>query len=108
VRVLENSLWHSYNTKGNNLKTFAVAMLVVSLSGCATSKPVQGPNGNQAYFIKCGSAAIDACYEEAAKVCPQGYDMADRQANPNAMIAPVGNSFMVVHGPKSMLIECKK
>ena len=39
------------------------------LIACATSKPIQGPNGTTAYFIKCGSAAVDACYEEAAKVC---------------------------------------
>lgn len=85
-----------------------VSLIAASLAGCATSKPIQGPNGNQAFFIKCGSAVIDACYEEAAKVCPKGYNMVDKQANPNAMITPVGNSLMAVRGPNSMLIECKK
>lgn len=88
--------------------TTAILLLALSLAGCATSKPIQGPNGTQAFFIKCGSAVIDACYEEAAKVCPNGYGMVDRQANPNAMIAPVGNSLMAVRGPNTMLIECKK
>jgi hypothetical protein len=83
-------------------------VLILALVGCATSKPMQGPSGGQAFFIKCGSAVIDACYEEAAKVCPKGYDMADRQANPNVMLAPVGNSLMAVRGPNTMLIECKK
>jgi hypothetical protein len=86
----------------------AAVLLVLCMAGCATSRPIQGPNGTQAFFIKCGSAVIDACYEEAAKVCPKGYDVVDRQANPNAMIAPAGNSLMVVRGPNSMFIECKK
>jgi hypothetical protein len=90
------------------LKIAAISLLVLFLVGCATSKPIQGPNGTQAFFIKCGSAAIDACYEEAAKLCPKGYDMVDRQTNPNAMMVPTGNSLMAVRGPNSMLIECKK
>ena len=79
----------------------------VALSACATSKPIQGPNGGTAYFIKCGSAVIDKCYEEAAKVCPNGYTFADRQANPNGIIVPAGNSLLMARGPNSMLVECK-
>jgi hypothetical protein len=79
------------------------------LIACATSKPIQGPNGTTAYFIKCGSAAVDACYEEAAKVCPKGYTMADKQANPNAVAMPMaGGGFMMARGPNTMLIECKQ
>ena len=85
-----------------------ICILAVLLAGCATSKPIQGPNGTQAFLIKCGSAVIDACYEEAAKVCPKGYDMVDRQANPNGLITPAGNGFVAVRGPNSMFIECKK
>jgi hypothetical protein len=83
-------------------------LLVVTITfGCATSRPIQGPNGGTAYFIKCGSAVIDACYEEAAKVCPKGYTLVDRQANPNGMILPAGNSLVMTRGPNSMLVECK-
>lgn len=77
------------------------------LAACATSKPMQGPSGGTAYFIKCGSAAIEACYEEAAKVCPNGYTFADRQANPNALIVPSGTGFLMARGPNTMLVECK-
>lgn len=77
------------------------------LAGCATSKPIMGPSGKQAFFIKCGSAVIDACYEEAAKVCPQGYAFADKAANPNGMLMPVGGSLMMARGPNTMLVECK-
>lgn len=80
----------------------------VMVTGCATSKPVMGPNGSQAYYIKCGSAALDACYEEAAKVCPKGYVFADKQAGPNGMIMPVGTGYMAVRGPNTMLVECKQ
>ena len=80
---------------------------VIIISGCAFSKPVIGPNGGQAYFIKCGSAVIDACYEEAAKVCPHGYVFADKQTNPNGVIVPVGTGLMAVRGPNTMLVECK-
>jgi hypothetical protein len=84
--------------------SFSTALV---LSACATSKPIQGPNGGTAYLIKCGSAVIDACYEEAAKVCPKGYAFADRQTNPNGVIIPAGNSLLMARGPNSMLIECK-
>lgn len=86
---------------------FAAPVLVFVVAGCATSKPIQGPNGGTAYFIKCGSAVIDACYEEAAKVCPKGYTFADRNANPNAIALPTGNSVLFARGPNSMLVECK-
>jgi hypothetical protein len=78
------------------------------LAGCATAKEIQGPNGGKAYFIKCGSAVIDKCYEKAAEVCPKGYTFADRQNNPNSVIVPVGTGFMAAHGPNSMLVECKE
>ncbi len=91
------------------MKVFlSISLLTISLASCATSKPIQGPNGTQAFFIKCGSAVIDACYEEAAKVCPKGYNMVDRQANPNGLLAPVGSSIMTVRGPNSMFVECKE
>ncbi len=88
-----------------NIALLAVPLILV---GCATSKPIQGPNGTTAYFIKCGSAAIDSCYQEAAKVCPKGYTMADKNSNPNAVAMPMtGGGFMMARGPNTMLIECK-
>lgn len=83
-------------------------LLPLMLSACATSKAIQGPNGGTAYFIKCGSAVVDACYEEAAKVCPNGYTFVDQQTNPNAMAVATGNNVILARGPNSMLVECKK
>jgi hypothetical protein len=85
-----------------------IVLASLTLVACATSKPIQGPNGGTAYFIKCGSAVIDACYAEASKVCPKGYSFVDKQSNPNAMAIPNGfGGFSVVRGPNTMLIECK-
>lgn len=90
------------------MKTIVTSILIsATLAACATSKPIQGPNGDTAYFIKCGSAVIEKCYEEAAKVCPNGYTFADRQANPNGVVVPTGNGFLMARGPNSMLVECK-
>ena len=89
-------------------KPMLVSFLALVLAACATSRPIQGPNGGTAYFIKCGSAVIDACYEEAAKVCPNGYTFADRQANPNALIVPSGTGVLMARGPNTMLVECKQ
>lgn len=87
---------------------FACIVLPIFLAGCVTSKPVQGPSGGTAYFIKCGSAEADACYQEAAKVCPKGYTFADKQASPNAIAVPMASGgFMVARGPITMLVECK-
>ena len=88
--------------------TIATLLAMMSVAGCATSKPMQGPNGGVAYFIKCGSAVIDACYEEAAKVCPSGYAFVDRQSNPNGVIVPTGAGAAFVRGPNTMLVECKR
>lgn len=77
------------------------------LVGCATAKPIQGPNGGIAYFIKCGTARIDACYRQAAKVCPNGYTFADRQTTQATIAVPTATGgFMMVRGPNTMLVEC--
>lgn len=78
------------------------------LGGCATtSDQMQGPNGRAAFFIKCGSAVLQKCYEEAAKVCPQGYAVVDNQGNPNAMVMRSGATFTAVRGPNQLFVECK-
>ncbi len=84
-----------------------LACICVTLTGCASSRTIQGPNGKEAHSIRCGSAVIEACYEEAAKLCPKGYTFLDRGGNPNAVVLPAGNGLMVARGPNQMLIECK-
>ena len=91
----------------NELKAIAAALAVTCIAGCATSKPIQGPNGTTAYFVKCGSAVIDKCYEEAARVCPAGYAFLDKDQNGNTLIVPNAIGAVAVRGPISMLVQCK-
>lgn len=50
---------------------------------------------------------MDACYEEAAKMCPRGYAFLDTAGSGAIVIVPVGNMLMATRGPNSMLVECK-
>ena len=84
-----------------------LAVAISAMSGCATSREIAGPNGKPAYFIKCGSAVIDACYAEAGKVCPSGYSFLDKNNSSVGAILPVGNSLMLARGPNTFLVECK-
>jgi hypothetical protein len=67
-----------------------------------------GPSGRPAYYVKCPAAAIDKCYEEAARVCPRGYAFVDRGSNVPGVVVPVGNAFVFGRGPNTMLVECKE
>lgn len=69
--------------------------------------PIQGPSGSTAYLIKCRGAAIEACYEEAARVCPKGYALADKQASNAVAVPKAGGGFIMARSPHNMLIECK-
>lgn len=91
------------------IKLISSCASALLLLGCATvSEPMSGPNGGSAYFIKCGSAMLQKCYEQAAKVCPSGYAVVDNQGNPNAMVTQSGGMPMVVRGPNQLMVECKK
>lgn len=52
------------------------------LSGCASSSKVTTPSGNQGYFVECNGLAVSMryCYEKAAKLCPNGYELIDKDA----------------------------
>ena len=89
------------------MKAFFIPVLVVALTSCATSKPIQGPNGSTAFVITCGSAQIEQCWEESAKVCPGGYNTISINGNPNALVTPMGSTYIAVRGRNKMLIECK-
>ena len=89
------------------MKTIVSVLMLATLAGCATARPIKGPSGHTAYFVKCGAAMIDRCYEKAAEVCPNGYTFADKNQAGGAAVIPVGSGFMVARGPNSLLIECK-
>lgn len=77
-----------------HMKTLALTLVIAAaLAGCAQSKQVIGPSGKVNHSIRCGAMLIDQCYEEAARVCPKGYDVIDRPTR--------------VIGPNLMMVECK-
>lgn len=84
-----------------------VVCLALFLVGCATrSSPIVGPNGGQAFVIKCGSGASHRCYEEAASACPLGYAIVDSPRS-GGMLVPAGNSAVFIRGPQQLFVECK-
>lgn len=56
-------------------------MLLVVLAGCASAKQVRGPNGEIAYLVQCGNAVKDKWTEKAAGLCPNGYNLIDRNSD---------------------------
>lgn len=91
------------------MRRLALPLLALALlAGCATrSNPIPGPNGGQAFVIKCGSAVAYRCYEEAAAACPRGYAIVDNPGAAGGIAVPVGYGAAVVRGPTQMFIECK-
>lgn len=73
--------------------------------GCASSTKTISPSGRAAFIVKC-PGDIDECFTEAAKTCPQGYNLIDRSTSKNGTIVPVGYALMAMQGPTTMLIEC--
>lgn len=85
-------------------KTYLVSLAaLLLLSGCAiTPQPVAGPDGKNAYFMKCGAGA-DApfrCMSKAAEICPGGYEILGN----NSQIVP---SQWGAVSMQSMTVACK-
>lgn len=56
------------------------ALIVGLLAGCASSRQVTVPDGDQARLISCdsGSQTIGDCYNKAAGLCHGPYEVLDR------------------------------
>lgn len=85
-------------------------MILVVLAGCASYKPVKGPNGGTAYEVKCGNAVKSKCTAKAADLCPRGYTVLERNADRYDDLTKVGNAgALEIKADTStyMLIQCK-
>lgn len=52
----------------------AVAVLILLLAGCTTTKEIRRPDGTVEYLIACGaSLGWNICYDKANQICPGGY-----------------------------------
>lgn len=74
------------------------------LGGCAASvEPMRAGDGRDGYAISCDGSAYSwaKCYRAAAKACPTGYDVLDRDTNTTA----------TAYGPnvsRSLVVACKR
>jgi hypothetical protein len=58
------------------------ALIALSLTGCAISKPMYLPDGSQGFNISCDGSAnsISKCFQKAGELCgSRGYDIVTRE-----------------------------
>ena len=97
------------------MKILALFLAGALLSACATSKQIIGPSGAPAYAIKCGAAALSACYEKAGETCPNGYNILTSdgarylgQLGNASISGGYGSATSVpMITPNNLLVECK-
>ena len=90
------------------MKISAIILIAILLASCAAIEPKQfvGPNGKTAYSMRCSGLGrtLDACYQKAGEVCPNGYTIVDRASGTVAV--PVNGSVMAT-SQHNLAIECK-
>lgn len=79
------------------------------LTACAAvqPQPFSGPNGKQAYSMKCSGMGrtLDACYAKAGELCPGGYNIIDRASGTVAV--PLSGGGFIAAPQHNLAIECK-
>ena len=91
------------------MKNLLLISLLI-LAGCASSTSVKGPNGEDAFQVKCGNAVKEKCIEKANELCPRGYNKLERNANQYDDLSKVGNIGVLeikADTTTTMLIQCK-
>lgn len=90
------------------MKRIISVVLLLLLLACAAITPKQfiGPNGNIAYSMRCSGMGrtLDACYQKAGEVCPNGYTIIDRASG---MVAVPVNGSIMAAPQHNLAIECK-
>lgn len=97
------------------MKLFLLFLISALLSACATSTQIVGPSGSPAHAIKCGAAALSACYQKAGEVCPDGYNILTSDGarylgqlgNANVSGAYGSATSVPMITPNNLLVECK-
>lgn len=92
-------------------KSALVGLMAVLASGCATSKTIYLPSGQQGHSISCDGSALSwsLCYEKAGKICGQkGYDIFQKDGEETPMIT--GSPYLITGGAivtRTLVIACK-
>ena len=80
----------------------------LALVGCAVpATPVTGPDGHQAYVLKCSGYMRDRqdCLIKAGQLCPTGYSVVDDNSSTNGAI--VTGSTVIIAKREYLTISCK-
>lgn len=89
-------------------KSLVVVTGLLVCWGCASIQPipVKGPNGRDGYTMKCSGAGrtLEACYQKAGEVCPNGYSIVTQDAQTVAFSS--GGNFYAAPR-RNLTIECR-
>lgn len=71
-------------------------IFLILFFGCSTSDKTVMPSGEKGYAISCDGAfvSMNKCYQKAAKLCPDGYEVHEKEKH-NSGIS------------KSLMVSCK-
>ena len=97
------------------MKLIACLAAFLMLSGCAISKKVYLPSGENGYSISCDGAAvgINVCFEKAGALCgAKGYEILNREGQviPTGLGIGSQQEAFVTAGAfstKSIMIKCR-
>jgi hypothetical protein len=99
------------------MKSIVAVLSLIVLCSCALpahvySKPVTLPSGKQGYLVACNGTrnTIAECIEEAAKVCPKGYNIIQQNAEGGTVgtyNAAAGTGMLVPLMKRNMIISCR-
>jgi hypothetical protein len=95
--------------ENSNMK-LSLFVVVLLLTGCATSQQVATPGGAPAHLIKCGNLAKSACTQKAVDLCPSGYTELERKPDTYGDTTKVGNMGLLeirADTTTFMLVQCK-
>ena len=78
-------------------KLLVAGLISLQITGCAISRKMMTPDGENGYYISCNGLAVgmNVCYKKASEVCPDGYTIIESQNS-------TGNGLK-----KGIFIECK-
>jgi len=89
-----------------------ITLIVVTLSGCATSSKLYTSDGKEGYNIVCSGSALNwgMCYEKAGDLCgAKGYEVLEKTGDQGTMMS--GNQFGLYGGSvmnRNIIIKCKE
>lgn len=87
-------------------------LLVVGLSGCATSSKIYTSDGKEGYNIVCSGSALNwgMCNEKAGELCgTKGYVVLEKSGDQGSMLS--GNQAGLYGGTytnRNMIVKCKE